>query len=160
MTRLATVKTVRLAFESRLAAPAADCWAHATSVAGIAAEMRPLLKMTIPGGKASILDFDLVPGRPLFRSWMLLFGVLPVDRSDLTLVELEDGRRFLEQSPMLGMKLWRHERIVTAIPGGTAVIDRLEFAPRLASGLVRWFVRLLFARRHAVLRRKFGRLPS
>jgi hypothetical protein len=35
-----------------------------------------------------------------------------VDRSDLTFLELEPGRRFLEQSPMLSMKLWRHERIV------------------------------------------------
>ena len=92
--------------------------------------------------------------------WLLLFGLIPVDRSDLTLMEIEPGRRFLEQSPMLGMKLWRHERIIVPVSGGATVTDRLEFAPRFASGLVCWFVRLFFNHRHAVLRRRFGNLSA
>lgn len=154
------MNTIRLSFESALRASADECWTHATSVAGLSAEMRPLLRMTIPTGKTSILDFETGPGKPMFRSWLLLFGVLPVDRSDLTLLEVEPGRRFLEQSPMLGMKLWRHERIIVPVSGGATVIDNIEFAPRFASFIVRWFVNLFFRHRHSVLRRKFGLLSS
>jgi hypothetical protein len=112
--------------------------------------------MTIPRGKANILDFEMVPGRPLFRSWLLLFDVLPIDRSDITLLEVEQGRRFLEQSPMLIMKLWRHERVITPTADGTLVTDNLEFSPRFAVSIVRGSVKFFFQHRHLVLRRMFN----
>ncbi len=145
-----------LTFKSKLAVPAEESWRWAVSVDGISSELRPLLKMTTPRNVKSLLDLDIRLGQRLFRSWILLFGILPVDRSDLTLVELEPGRRFLEQSPMLSMLLWRHERIVTPIAGGSTITDRLEFRPRFSKRLTRWFVKKLFTHRHAVLRRTLG----
>jgi len=73
------------------------------------------------------------PGKPLFRSWILLFGIIPIDRSDLTLLRLEDGRGFVEQSPMLSMSLWRHVRTLEADGETNAVTDELTFRPRLAT---------------------------
>jgi ligand-binding SRPBCC domain-containing protein len=150
------MKTIRLNFHTALAAPPQEVWAWATSIDGIAAEMFPLLRMRFPAGTSALFDDRFSPGRRLHRSWLLLFGLLPVDRSDLTFLELEPGRRFLEQSPMLSMKLWRHERIVEPAPGGAVLADRLEFAPRVGAPLVRFFVKWFFERRHAALRRRFG----
>ena len=69
---------------------------------------------------------------------------------------VDSGRRFLEQSPMLSMKLWRHERIVAPTSDGSTITDRLEFQPRFAVTLVTWFIRTTFTHRHAILRRNLG----
>lgn len=149
------MKTLKLTFESEVAASAEEVWSWATSVSGLRAEMHPVLKMTFPKDKARILDFQVVPGKPLFRSWILLFGVLPIDRSDLTMLEVEQGR-FIEQSPMVSMRLWRHERIIVPTREGALVTDKLEFSPRFAAPLVRLFVKRFFEHRHSVLQRVFG----
>jgi ligand-binding SRPBCC domain-containing protein len=151
---------VTLSFESRLKASPQEAWSWATSVAGILAELRPLARMTLPRGVASILELDVPLGTPLARSWILLFGFLPLDRSDLTLVELDVGHGFVEESPMLGMRLWRHERRIAAVPGGSTITDRLTFEPRFGGPLVRWFVAALFRHRHRVLGRRLGTLDS
>jgi ligand-binding SRPBCC domain-containing protein len=147
---------IELRFESYLAAAPDTVWRRVTSVAGIADEMTPLLRMTFPRGIQALPVDDFVPGR-LCRSWLLLLRVLPIDRSDLTLVELEPGRRFLERSPMLSMAFWQHERIVAPSQQGTRVVDNLKFRPRLLPRvLARASVALFFRHRHARLRRRFG----
>lgn len=145
-----------LSFESRLKASPAQAWSWATSVAGILAELRPVARMTVPRGLVSILDRDVQLGQPLARSWFLLFGFLPIDRSDLTLIEFESGHRFLEESPMLSMRLWRHERTIVPVPGGCSLTDRLTFEPRIGGPLVKWFIQALFRHRHRVLSRRLG----
>jgi len=150
------LRNVLLTFKSKLAVPAEESWRWAVSVDGIATELRPMLKMSTPRHVKSLLDLDVRLGQRIFRSWIFLFGIIPVDRSDLTLVELEPGRRFLEQSPMFSMLLWRHERIVASIADGSTITDRLEFRPRFSKRLTRWFIKKLFTHRHAVLRRTLG----
>ena len=147
-----------LTFESEVLASPEEAWAWVTSVAGILRELRPLARMTFPGGVDSILDVDAKLGTPLCRSWMLLGGVLPIDRSDLTLIELDEGRGFVERSPMLTMRLWEHARAIDPVAGGSRISDRLTFEPRVGGGLVRWFVTTLFRHRHRVLRRELGAL--
>jgi ligand-binding SRPBCC domain-containing protein len=145
---------------SRLAAPAAVVWSHATSMTGVNRELWPLVRMTHPRGADSLADRDIVLGERVFRSWILFLGVLPIDYDDLTLIELEAGRRFLERSPMLSQKLWCHERRVEAVDGGCLLEDRVSFVPRVAMlgraqlPLFRFFFRL----RHQNLRRLFGSL--
>jgi len=145
-----------LTFRSELAAPPERVWEWMTSFDGISRELSPILRMTAPRDVRTIGDARIEPGRPLFRSWVLLFGVLPIDRSDLTLLRLDPGRGFVEESPMLSMRLWRHERWLEAGVGGTVLTDRLTFRPRLAAPLVVWFIGRVFAHRHAVLRRALG----
>ena len=129
-------------------------------MAGIRAELRPIARMTAPRGITTILDLDVKLGTPLIRSWFLLFGFLPVDRSDLTLIELSGGHRFIEQSPMVGMRLWRHERTIDAVAGGSKISDRLTFEPRFLPQLGKWFIAALFRHRHRVLRRELGAMAS
>lgn len=140
-----------LEFMSELQAPAAEVWARATSFAGINAELMPLLRMTCPRGQRDISPESVVLGERLVRSWVLLFGAIPVDRSDVTMVELE-ADYFLERSPMLSMRSWQHARRVEGAAGGCVLRDRLEFVPRLPGPLVPWFVQRLFRHRHARLR--------
>jgi ligand-binding SRPBCC domain-containing protein len=145
-----------LVFESRLRSSAEQVWKHATSMTGVNEELRPILQMTHPAGMESI-DGRAVPlGTPLFRSSVRLFGVLPVDVSDLTLVEIGPGYRFLERSPMKTQRVWQHERTVNPDGEGCILIDRLSFEPRLASSAVGWVVRKLFEHRQRRLRAIFG----
>lgn len=142
-------------FTSHLAAAPEAVWARVATMPGVNEELSPWMRMTFPP-EAKTLDVKSMPlGQAGFRSWLLLFGVLPIDRSDVTLVLLEPGR-FLERSPMLSQRLWQHERTVRLDGAGSIVTDRLRFEPRLGGPLVNWFVGVLFRHRHAVLRRKFG----
>ena len=140
-----------LEFMSELPAPAAEVWARATSFVGINAELMPLMRMTCPPGQRDISPESVVPGERLVRSWLLLFGAIPVDRSDVTLVELGTDY-FRERSPMWSMRSWEHARRIEEIAGGCVLRDRLEFVPRLPGPLLPWFVHRLFRHRHARLR--------
>jgi ligand-binding SRPBCC domain-containing protein len=142
-------------------APADRVWARVITPEGINDELRPWMTMSMPRGAKS-LTVDTVPiGVPIGRAWMRLFGVVPFDYDLLSIAELEPGRRFDEQSTMMSMRRWRHERTVT--PDGdrkTIVRDRLTFqlraplrplTPVIAAG-----IRALFGHRHRRLQRHFG----
>ena len=147
---------IKLTFESALESSPAEAWAHITSLKGISREMWPYLRMTAPAGVENISSLDVAPGQPLFYSRLYLLGVIPIGHSCLTLVELKHGEGFVEQSPMSWMRLWRHERRILPAERGCVVTDRLTFHPLWAAGIAAFFVRILFNRRHAVLRRLLG----
>jgi ligand-binding SRPBCC domain-containing protein len=112
--------------------------------------------MTAPPGVAGIDEAQVVLGQPIGRSTLLLFGVVPIDRMDVTLVELEPGRRFLERSAVRSQRLWQHERTVVPDGEGCTLTDRIDFEPRLFGPVVAAFMRRVFRHRHRVLRRTFG----
>ena len=145
------------AFTSELAAPAEEVFAAALTPAGINAEFRPFLRMTFP---ANTTDFtaDLVPGEKLFRSWILLFGIIPVEYDDLVIEELGPGLRFQERSSMALQREWSHERVVEPLGTGCRLTDRVAFTPRLPGlGLLLAPVfRGVFQWRHRNLCRRFG----
>jgi ligand-binding SRPBCC domain-containing protein len=114
--------------------------------------------MTFPPALARLTP-ELFPlGRTAFRSWLLLFGIVPVEFDDIQLVELEPGRGFYEVSRMFTMREWRHRRTVTPAGEGCVVQDEITMLPRW--GWTGWFLarvcRWLFTWRHRVLRRLFG----
>jgi hypothetical protein len=112
---------------------------------GVNREFFPLVRMTWPGADGRLPSPPRL-GERLFRSWILFLGLLPIDYDDLTLIEFEPGRRFLERSVMLSQRQWVHERIVTPTAMGCRLTDSVRFIPRLA---FRW--------RHRNLRRRFSR---
>lgn len=144
-----------------VAAPEA-VWEFVTSMAGVNQEMMPLVRMTIPAALRDTRIDDLAPGRPVGRSWLLLFGVIPADFDDLTIAERGPGRRFLERSTMLTQSCWEHERTVAEIDGGCRVTDRLNWQGRIPGlgAIYRLAVPLLFRHRHSRLRRRFGALST
>ena len=95
------------------------------------------------------------------RAWLRLFGVLPSDYDRLTIAELKPGHSFDEQSTMMSMRQWRHQRSVTPDGDVKAVVrDRITFqlrAPlRPATPIVAAGLRALFGHRHRRLQRHFG----
>lgn len=152
----------KLAVASRLEAPPSEVWARVTTVAGVNSELRPIVRMTAPPGIDSLAEADVVLGERLFRSWILLLGLIPVDYDDLTLVRLEPGHGFHERSSMLSQRVWEHERTLEADGAGCRLTDRLRFEPRrpIPVPVVERVVRGLFEHRHRRLRERFAGGPA
>lgn len=148
-------------FEHRteIPAPAAEVWARVVTPDGINDEMRPWMTMSVPKGAAGVTIDNLAVGTPIGRAWLRLFGVVPFEYDYLTIVELEPGRRFREESTMLSMRRWVHDRTVEPTSSGALVIDRVTVGPRLPMLLMGpILVRVLgafFGHRHRRLARHF-----
>jgi ligand-binding SRPBCC domain-containing protein len=144
---------------SRLDARPDRVWDRIITAAGINYELRPYLRMTLPRGVDSLDPAKVELGERIGRSWILLFGLIPFDYDDITLVRLEEGRGFLERSPMLSQRIWEHERTLEpAAEGGCLITDRVRWVPRLGlpGSPLRPVIRWTFRHRHRRLRRHFG----
>jgi ligand-binding SRPBCC domain-containing protein len=144
--------------QSRLVASPEDVWAIVSTMAGVNDELWPLFRMTHPRGRDRIDAQEVPLGVRVFRSTLLLGGVLPIDYDDLVFDEIDPGRGFVERSSMLTSRVWRHVRRVDPRPGGgTIVTDRIDFEPRtppLAPVLCA-IVPRVFRHRHKRLRKRF-----
>jgi hypothetical protein len=143
----------RLRISSRLGTDRRSLWAHASSMAGVNAELAPM-HMSHPDGAAIAADVPL--GVPLFRSLVTLWGFVPLDLHEFALVEIRLGEGFHESSRSLLERRWVHRRNLADVPGGVELTDELEFEPRLAGFLVARIIAHTFTRRHARLRGLFG----
>jgi ligand-binding SRPBCC domain-containing protein len=147
--------------QSIVDAPAERVWARVVTPEGINDELKPWMTMSMPRG-AEGLTVDTVPvGTPVGRCWLRLFGVLPFDYDDLTIAELRPGHGFDEQSTMLSMRRWRHERTIEpSSDTKTVVHDRLTFELRTPlrplTPIVAAGIRALFGHRHRRLQRHFA----
>lgn len=124
---------------------------------GVNYELHPFIRMISPQGH------DMLPtevdGSVIFKSWLLLFGVVPLDRHALALTHVDEGVGFVEESTSWLQRRWRHERTLTAIePGGCTIEDRLLVEPRLRlfRPVVSAVVKQLFTHRHRRLVKRFG----
>jgi len=129
-------------------------WARVSTMEGVNAELMPLMRMTVPPevqGRSLMLG---PVGEPMFRSWFLLGGVLPVERHTFCLESIEEGH-FLERSSSWLQAVWRHERWVVPTETGCRVTDELAFRPRLPliGALLVPIVRVVFEHRHRRLAR-------
>lgn len=155
--------TRTLTFESRLPTTRAALWSRIVDVDALRTEMMPFLAMKFPKGVRRLDDMPLVPGKPLFRCPHLYAGFLPLDWSDLTFIEMEPGRLFVEQSPMGSMRQWTHRREILDLPNEPDMVllrDTLTFEPRFASGIAAWGVSMFFRHRHQMLRRAVAAASS
>jgi hypothetical protein len=151
---------MRVPIETRSFLPVlpAVVWARITTFEGINDEFTPLFRMTAPAPVRERGLEGVALGRRLCRSWVLLFGVLPIDFDDLTLVRLEPAVGFLEQSRMLSQRHWEHERTIAPVSGGCILIDRIRYEPRVPLPDVVWrtLYTTVFRHRHRRLQRRFG----
>jgi hypothetical protein len=126
---------------------------------GVNAELAPWLRMTAPAGAATFRIEDAPVGQALFSSWLLLGGVLPIDRHHFRLAEVARGRGFLEDSTSWSQQRWEHRRDVE--PRGSAaclLTDRLTFTPRVRAArvILAPIIDAIFTHRHRRLRAHFG----
>lgn len=152
---------ITLSFESRLQAPTADVWRAVSTMDGVNHELMPMMRMTHPPDAGSLDDGRAIPGVVLFKSWLLLFGVLPIDRHSLVLDRLLAGEGFDEHSHSWLQRVWIHQRRVRPDGEGCRVTDQLAFEPRIriAGAMVAPIVKALFEHRHRRLRLRFGTAP-
>lgn len=143
---------------SLLPAPPAKVWDRIASMRGVNAELMPFVRMTYPPRWERLDREPAVPGHRLFRSILLVFGVLPIDVHAIALLKLDTGRGFLESSSSLLQRHWIHERTLQPESGGTRISDRVYIECRLPvlEIAVVPLVRTIFRRRHAHLRRSFA----
>jgi hypothetical protein len=129
-----------------------------SSAAGINDELRPFLRMTAPRELRERGLDAVVVGERVCRSWVLLFGLVPVDYDDITLVRLDPPRGFLERSTMLSQRVWQHERTIEPAAEGCVLSDRIGYEPRLPvpDAILRALYRAVFGHRHRRLRARFG----
>jgi len=156
-------RIAEIEISSQLEAPPTQVWDRITTPEGINDEMRPYLRMTVPAGVERLDPESIELGKKIGRSWILLFGLIPFDYDDLTLVRLDPGCGFLERSQMLSQRSWEHERTLEPTDGGGCLItDRISWQPRLGlpgaplRPMIAWF----FRHRHKRLRRHFGGQPQ
>ena len=133
-------------------------WQRVITPEEINAELSPWLRMTVPRAwKGKTLE-AVTPATRLGRSWLLLFGVLPIDYDNIALAEWEPGRRFLEVSTMLSMQRWQHERSVLPRERGCIVQDQVSFALRAPLARLPGLERLCGALLKALFRHRHRRL--
>jgi len=134
-------------------------WERVTTFEVVNDELMPIVRMTCPPAFRRIDPATVPLGRPWFRSWILLLGVLPFDYDHLRLIAIEPGRGFHEDSTMLSQRRWVHRRTLEPTDGGTRVVDRIEFEPRLPglAGFLRPIFRAVFRHRHRRLAAHFRR---
>jgi len=153
LSRAAVVET------SLLAAPPAAVWERIASMTGVNAELMPIVRMTFPRDYERLDTSAIDAGKPLFRSVLLLFGVLPIDVHWVALAKLDPGVGFLECSSSLLQRRWIHERHLEPQGDGTRIRDRVYFECRVPvlGAVLAPIVRAIFRHRHERLRRHFGR---
>jgi ligand-binding SRPBCC domain-containing protein len=151
----------RFEVSSRLDAPAERVWSWISTADGVNDELRPWMRMTVPGG--GDLDLDSIDvGKPIGRSWVLLLGLIPIDYDEINVVELDRGRGFVERSRMLSQRAWEHVRTIEPVQGGSVITDSIAWEPRLPvpARALRPLFGAIFRHRHRRLRRRFGGRPA
>jgi hypothetical protein len=148
------------AFEikSDLAIKASEFWSQC-SLESVNWELAPFIRMTAPTDWQSQPIEGWPVGVELFKSWILLFGVLPVDRHAFRLREMAPGFGFYERSSSWTSREWNHDRTVVGNDHGCTVIDRVAVVSRvpILEPFLLPIYRLIFRHRHRRLRKKYAR---
>jgi ligand-binding SRPBCC domain-containing protein len=123
-------------------------------------QARNLEKLTPPWLRFEILTedpIDMAPGTLI--DYRIRWRGIPM-RWRTEIEVWEPPHRFVDRQVRGPYRLWRHEHVFVARDGGTAVVDRVEYAPiggALAQRLiVARDVERIFSYRHAVLGRIFS----
>jgi hypothetical protein len=160
-------RAVRVEQATHLAAGHDEVAEVALTVAGVNAELRPLVAMVFPRHLRDLQIADAPVGVSVGRCWMLAGGVVPFDRHALGFASVRppdgEGHGFVEESSSWLQARWRHERTIAPHPGGGCEVrDVVTAVPRLpgSSWLVRRIVTAIFRHRHRRLARRWGVAPA
>ncbi len=147
----------RFSRASDLAAPIAAVLPTLT-LRGVNSELWPWVRMTAPEAWAARPLSEWPEKTPLFASWLLLFGVLPIDRHAFYLAAVLPGEGFVETSSSFINAQWNHTRTIATIAGGCRVTDAVHYESRLAvlGYLLQPVYQFVFWWRHRRLRARFG----
>ena len=153
------MKTYEFEISSEFNAIPSLLWDAAVTPASINREFRPVLRMTFPNGTRRITE-PVAMNQTKFRSWLLLFGVLPIEYDDLAFSEVVEGQMFHEKSSMFFVRTWEHIRRITPVECGSRLTDTIRFEPkvRVLGPVQMQLFKLVFKLRHMNLVKTYGKL--
>jgi hypothetical protein len=125
---------------------------------GVNRELSPLIRMTAPPEWSGKAIYEWPSGKVLFSSWILLFGILPIDRHTFFFQSIDRQRGFAEASSSFTNKRWHHQRDINRNGASCRVTDIVEFQCRLPvlAYVLAPVYRFIFKHRHQVLRSYYG----
>jgi hypothetical protein len=144
--------------QSDLAIGPDEFWA-ANTMKSVNWELSPIVRMTALKEWRSCPINQWEVGCLLFKSWILLFGIIPIDRHSFKLRRIYEGSGFLESSSSWVNKEWLHERRTTVRGSGCTITDHVTVVGRfpMLTNLLMPVYRFIFRHRHRRLRRNYGR---
>jgi hypothetical protein len=121
---------------------------------GVNTELSPFISMTAPSQWVNRPIFEWPAGQVLFSSWILLFGIIPIDRHTFFFQSIDGNSGFSEESSSFTNKLWHHRRRIDWGGANYRVTDTIEFESRLPvlTNIFATVYRFIFRHRHKVLR--------
>lgn len=125
---------------------------------GVNRELSPLIRMTAPSEWSSKTILEWPTGKVLFSSWILLFGILPIDRHMFFFQSIDRQRGFAEASSSFTNRRWHHRRDINRTGTSCRVTDTVEFQCRwpLLAYVLAPVYQFIFKHRHQVLRSYYG----
>lgn len=144
-------------FSSDLLAPAEKLLTTLT-MDGVNSELSPLVRMTAPESYSTCSILDWPEQQKLFKSWVLLFGFLPIDRHTFFFEAINAEAGFSERSEPWTNEYWGHKRTVVAAASGCRVTDTVGFKSRVPfmDVFFKPIYQAVFWCRHKNLRLKYG----
>ncbi len=138
-----------------------DAFWAAQSLATVNYELGPWIHMTAPKSWQAVRLSTWQGQQTLFTSWVLLLGLLPVDRHAFGSFAFDPQSGFVEKSSSWTNALWQHERSVVPASMGCVVEDRVRFTPRVTvlAPVLQAIYQLVFRHRHNRLKARYG-LPA
>jgi len=151
------VGTEHISFSSELGVNARELLSS-LRIRTVNAELGPWIRMTAPLQWAQLPIVQWPARTQLFKSWILLLGILPIDRHAFYLHSASIEQGFDERSSSIINRSWKHQRLVQPTAKGCTVTDIVSFECRLPlfTVLLKPVYRLVFKRRHDYLRRIYG----
>jgi len=132
-----------------------NLWKSIWSFDHINKEIAPLFRMTSPSIDLDTIDPKSIPlNQQLFKSYIFLFKIIPIDIHSFMLKSIIEFEFFEETSSSLMMKHWNHTRALKARGPQTLLIDKIEYQHRLGfMGQICFPIyKFVFAHRHKKLR--------
>lgn len=125
---------------------------------GVNRELSPLIRMTAPSEWSSKTILEWPTGKVLFSSWILLFGILPIDRHMFFFQSIDRQRGFAEASSSFTNRRWHHRRDINRNGASCRVTDTVEFQCRwpLLAYVLAPVYQFIFKHRHQALRSYYG----
>ena len=154
-----------------------NLWNNISTFKGVNKELYPLLQMTCPDENIKLTkDLILIDengyNNPLFTSYLLLFGFIPIEYDSICIVDVVEYSHFKERSSMLLMSEWNHDRVLVDVEppvqsdtntnsntDHVLVTDTLSFIPRLTffGPILKYIVKFLFIHRHSRLIQQYNK---
>ena len=134
-------------------------WTDITQFKNINYELMPFARMTCPKHLNTLAPDTIPLDTPLFKSIILLLGIIPIDLHCLQISQFKPQQGFWENSSSMMHRTWQHTRTLTPInEHNTQISDTLLFEPRLpfVGYLLLPIYKMVFENRHQKLIRKYG----